>query len=224
MTFGGFPKETVKFLAALAKNNDKSWFDAHRQDYESYYVAPALAFVTAMAPKLEALDPAVQIEPRVGGSVMRIFRDVRFSKDKTPYKDYLDIWCWSGDKKGWDSSGFFFRLTASELMLGTGLHCFTPPVLPRYRAAVLDDAKGEALVKLTGKLRKAGYVVGNEGYKKPPKGVAPDHPRVSLLKHDGLHASWGGKHPSELFGPDFVRFASKHLGAVAPLHAWIRAM
>src|SRR5690242_9527174 len=105
MTFQGFPKGTVQFLSALRKNNDKAWFDAHRADYEDCYVEPAKAFVAAIAPRLEKLDPRIQAEPKVNGSILRINRDVRFAKDKSPYKDHLDLWFWSGEEKGWETSG-----------------------------------------------------------------------------------------------------------------------
>ena len=224
MGFTGFSKDTLRFLSALRKNNHKKWFDAHRADYEAHYVAPAQAFISAIAPALRKLDPKITADPRVGGSLMRIFRDVRFSKDKTPYKGHLDLWFWSGEEKGWDVSGFFLRITPEELMLGAGIHAFSPALLKHYRAAVLDAKKGDALAKTVARLRRAGYEVGAETYKKTPKGIASDHPRATLLRHDGLNAAWEGKHPSELFAPGFVTFAAKHFKAVAPIHKWLADM
>src|SRR5262245_57660237 len=140
--FEGFSKDTVRFLASLSRNNTKAWFDDHRADYEAHFMAPAKTFVEAIAPRLQKIDPRVQAIPKVNASSMRINRDVRFAKDKSPYKDHLDLWFWSGSKKGWDTSGFFFRLTPKRLVLGAGMHGFMPPVLARYRKAVLDDRKG----------------------------------------------------------------------------------
>jgi uncharacterized protein (TIGR02453 family) len=224
MSFAGFPKETVRFLAGLSMHNEKAWFDAHRGDYEEGFVAPARAFVEALAPRLRKIDPDVQAEPRVNGSIMRINRDIRFSKDKTPYKDHLDLWFWTGDRKGWDSSGFFFRLTPDRLMLGGGMHVFAPPALARYRAAVLDPKRGEALAQIAAKLRKAGYEVGTEKYKKTPAGAPADHARAALLRHGGLHAGWEAKHPRELHGAAILDVVAKHFAAVAPLHAWLRRL
>ena len=96
MSFTGFPKETIRFLAGLHKNNNKVWFEGHREDYEAYFMEPAKAFVVAIAPRLCKLDPAINAEPRVNASILRINRDVRFSKDKSPYKDHLDLWFWTG--------------------------------------------------------------------------------------------------------------------------------
>jgi uncharacterized protein (TIGR02453 family) len=219
-----FSKETVRFLAGLQAHNKKEWFEAHRADYDEHFVEPAKAFVEALAPKLARIDPEIHAEPRVNGSILRINRDVRFSKDKSPYKDHLDLWFWSGEEKGWECSGFFFRLTARELMLGAGMHGFAPPVLARYREAVLDDRKGAELVKAVAKVRKAGYQVGGQTYKKTPRGVAEDHPRSELLKHSGLYTSWSAKHPRELAGPALVPLAAKHYAAMAPIHHWLRSL
>jgi uncharacterized protein (TIGR02453 family) len=219
-----FSKETVRFLAGLHAHNKKEWFEAHRGDYEEHFVAPAKSFVEALAPRLARIDPGIHAEPRVNGSIMRINRDVRFSKDKSPYKDHLDLWFWSGEEKGWECSGFFFRLTASELVLGAGMHGFTPAALERYREAVLDDGKGRELVKAVARVRKAGYELGGQTYKKTPRGVAADHPRADLLKHGGLYATWNGKHPHEMGGAGLVPLAAKHYAAMAPIHHWLRGL
>jgi len=224
MSFAGFPEKTVSFLAGIRDHNDRKWFEAHRGDYEQGFLAPAVAFAEALAPRLRKIEPEITVDPRVNGSIMRINRDVRFSKDKSPYKDHLDLWFWTGDRKGWDTSGFFFRLTADRLLLGAGMHEFAPQVLARYRAAVLDTRKGSALATAVAKLRTAGYEVGTESYKRVPAGVPADHPRAALLRHGGLHAGWQAKHPAELRTPKLVDFAAKHFAAMAPLHRWLRAI
>ena len=89
--FTGFGPKTKKFLRDLGRNNDKAWFTSHRGDYEAYYLEPAKAFVEAAGPKLEKVEPRVVWEPRVNGSIFRVNRDIRFSKDKTPYKDHIDF-------------------------------------------------------------------------------------------------------------------------------------
>jgi uncharacterized protein (TIGR02453 family) len=224
MAFSGVPKETVRFLAGLSKNNEKPWFEAHRDDYEEYYVDVARQLVEALGSRLKKIDRGVQAVPKAGGSMMRIFRDTRFSKDKAPYKDHLDLWFWSGENKGWDRSGFFFRLTPRKLMLGAGMHTFPPEVLARYRLAVERDRDGAKLDTIVAALRAAGYEVGTEGYKKVPRGVPADHPRAALLKHGGLHAAWEGKHPPELHTPRLLDFAVARYSAVAPLHRWLLAV
>jgi uncharacterized protein (TIGR02453 family) len=224
MTFNGFPKQTITFLSGLSRNNEKAWFDAHRAAYEAHFIEPAKQFVEALAPRLQKIDANVNAEPRVNGSIMRINRDVRFSKDKTPYKDHLDLWFWTGAKRGWDSGGFFFRLTPKKLILGAGMHAFMPDALAKYRASVLDDKRGNELTKLVAKLRKQGYEVGGETFKKTPRGVAADHERAALMKHSGLYASWESNHPKELGSAALVGFVSKHYAAVAPINTWLRGL
>jgi hypothetical protein len=136
----------------------------------------------------------------------------------------MDLWFWCGTERGWDTPGFYFRLTSSILTVGTGMHVFTSAGLKRYRAAVLDPKKGAALEKLLEKMRKTGYEVGSESFKKTPRGVPADHPRATLLKYGGLHAGWEGKPPRELHTPGFVDFVAAHFAAVAPIHAWLKAM
>jgi uncharacterized protein (TIGR02453 family) len=219
--FEGFSKDTVRFLSGLSRNNSKAWFEDHRADYDEHVMAPAVAFVEAIGPRLSKIDPSVRAVPKVNGSIMRIHRDVRFSKDKSPYKDHLDLWFWSGDDKGWDKSGFFFRLTPTRLMLGAGMHGFMPPVLARYRESVLDQKKGPALAKVVAKLHGLGLEIGGETYKKTPRGVAEDHPRASLMKHSGLYAGWEAKHPKELGSRAFLDLVAKRYATMAPLHEWL---
>jgi uncharacterized protein (TIGR02453 family) len=90
-TFTDFPPATLAFRRDLGANNTKAWFDEHRADYEQSYLSPALAFVDAMREPLFALHPQVHADPRMNGSLFRINRDVRFSKDKTPGKDHIDL-------------------------------------------------------------------------------------------------------------------------------------
>lgn len=82
--FDGFGPDTVIFLSELSANNNKAWFDSHRSEYETSYIAPAKAFVGAVGAGLQAIAPGIHAEPKVNGSIFRINRDIRFSRDKTP--------------------------------------------------------------------------------------------------------------------------------------------
>ena len=116
--FTGFPNATFSFLEGIAAHNEKPWFDANRDLYEAGYVAPAKAFVAVLGPQLRTISKAVQFEPKLNGSLGRINRDIRFSKDKRPYKDHLDVWFWHGDKKSWSAPGFWFSLGPLQVRLG----------------------------------------------------------------------------------------------------------
>src|SRR5262249_21978378 len=99
VAFAGFQYELLEFLAGLRAHNDRTWFQAHREEYESLLLEPARDFVEAMGEELARFAPDVNADPRVGGSIFRIARDTRFSKDKRPYKDHLDLWFWQGAGK-----------------------------------------------------------------------------------------------------------------------------
>lgn len=221
--FRGFPAETLAFLRGITANNEKAWFEAHRDEYERYFLAPALAFISAIGPRLQAeVDPALKYEPRVNGSLFRINRDVRFSSDKIPYKTNLDMWFWYGDKKGWDAPGLFFRLTPEQLILGAGLHQFTPAVMKEYRAAVADEEAGARLSEIVTRIESSGvYEAGVASRKTVPRGFDPNHPRARFLRFESLHAMRTGGIPSELESAEFVDYCLEHFQAVQPLNLWL---
>jgi uncharacterized protein (TIGR02453 family) len=172
-TFAGFPPEGPRFLKGLAANNNKAWFDAHRAAYDECLIEPGQAFVEAIGPRLRCFAPHVKAEPRVNGSIMRINRDVRFSKDKSPYKTTFDLWFWEGANRGWDMPGFFFRLESDRLILGAGQHHLEKSQLDRFRQAVIDDKTGRALVKMLDAVRAAGPYIIFARWHQSTHGCAP---------------------------------------------------
>ncbi len=222
--FPGFPKGSAKFLSGLTKNNNKAWFDAHRADYDAHYVEPAKAFVAAIGPKLQKISPSISFEPKVNGSLFRINRDIRFSKDKTPYKNHLDLWFWHGDRRGWASPGFFFRMLPDRLILGAGMHKFEKPQLDAFRAAIVDDRSGRALAKTIDKVRGAGrYELGGASRNKVPRGFDAEHPRAALLLHDGLFVSLEEKAGKVVETPAFVDHCVGHFKTLWPISRWLLA-
>lgn len=220
--FEGFGKGTRDFLAGLEANNSKSWFEAHRDDYEAHYLAPALAFVREMGPRLRKISKTVNFEPRVNGSLFRVNRDVRFSKDKTPYKAHIDMWFWEGETKGWDTPGFFIRVAPRTLILGVGLHHFTKPQLAAYRDAVVANASGKALERAVADVKKAGpYEVTGPRRKTVPRGYDTEHARADWLLYEGLHAEWSGKLPAAAKSADFVEWCADHWKRMVPVHRWL---
>ncbi len=219
--FNGFPKEAFTFLRGLARNNAKAWFDEHRKEYDEYLMEPAKAFVLAMGERFESFAPSVVVEPRVNGSIRRINRDVRFSKDKRPYKTWLDMQFWEGEDKRCGHASFFCRIEADKLYLGAGMYEFPKGQLEAYRNAVADDATGRALAKTVAKLEKAGYPVGGKHYKRVPRGFAADHDRADLLMHSGLFAIKEIKRPQEIHSKKFLAFCTGHYKKVLPLFDWL---
>jgi uncharacterized protein (TIGR02453 family) len=219
--FSHFPAETLQFLSELDADNSKDWFEAHRDLYEAGYVGPARAFVETIGPRLKKISPSVRFEPKVNGSIARINRDIRFSRDKSPYKNHLDIWFWHGEKKGWDRPGFYLRITPAYVFLGSGMHTFEGAMLDRYRQAALDERSGKGLAAALAKVKKSGpYEIGGMTRKTVPRGFDAGHERAHFLLHEGLYA--GVDLPAdEAVKPGFVELALKHFSATWPLGQWI---
>ena len=221
MSFEGFPPATSVFLAGLTENNSKAWFDAHRPEYEQHYLEPAKAFATSMQGQFAKFAPGITAEPRVNGSIFRINRDVRFSKDKTPYKNHLDIWIYEGGDRKSGFSGFFFRMYADSVILGSGIHGFEKEELGKFRQAVDGETSGKALAAVLNKLAGGGYETGGGHYKKMPRGFAADHPCGDLLRHNALYAHTEVALPSEARAKAFSTWCGGHFKKLLLLHEWL---
>jgi uncharacterized protein (TIGR02453 family) len=220
VSFDGFDRGLLRFLGELRDNNEREWFHAHRDEYESLLLEPARDFVETLGEELRAFVPEVGAEPRVNGSIFRIARDTRFARDKRPYKDHLDLWFWLGDRKR--GPGFWFRLRPEELLLGGGMHHFDAGQLERYRLAVVDDERGAALRDEVTRLRDGGYEVGGQRYKRAPRGFEAPEERAELLLHEGVYG-WVGfaPVPAEVFTPAFPRFCAERYRPLTPLVEWL---
>jgi uncharacterized protein (TIGR02453 family) len=219
--FAGFPEATLAFLADLADNNQKAWFEAHRDDYERCYLDPAKAFVSSMRSALAELSPDVRAEPRVNGSVFRVHRDVRFSTDKTPYRPHLDLLFWIGEGRSRERPGYFFRLEPRAVTFGAGFPLgLNNALLAAYRTAVADERQGVALEDAVGRAVEAGAELCAEHYKRVPRGFDPQHPRASLLRHNTIHATMQLPVSRELHSPEFVRYSVDRYRPLAHLAEW----
>jgi len=219
--FAGFPTTTTTFLEQVAANNSKAWFDAHRADYEQYWLEPAREFVVAAGDELVSLSPDIRAEPRVNGSIFRINRDVRFSKDKTPYKTTLDFWFWEGIRRE-AVSGYYMRITPDEFGIGVGAHGFDKDRLAAFRAAVVDPEAGAALRKAVSSVESAGWPVEGEHYKQLPRGFeATSDFQERLLRHSALWAGEDEAPPKSLRSRRLVAYAMNRWTKLAPLHQWL---
>lgn len=220
--FQRFNDETIRFLKDLSFNNNKAWFQENKERYIKHYLEPARSFVTAMSEQLKELSPTIRGVPEVGQSILRINRDVRFTKDKRPYKTCLEIWFWEGDIKGWDHSGFFFRLSADQLILGTGILEFSKPLLDNYRHAVLNESTGKRLYKLLKDYDNEPFLTcGGIHYKNMPKGWNLEDERAPLLLHNGLYAGFEMPISEQLFSERFPEYCFEKYAKLAPLHKWL---
>lgn len=177
-------RDTVPFLADLAAHNDRAWFEAHRDRYQAAYVDAAREFVQAMAPRLAELDPQAACEPRINGSIRRIHRDTRFSRDKTPYKTHLGLIFYRGSDK---TAGYVLHLGPRGMMVGGGRYKLGKAELQAWRDRV--DQQGEAIAAMFDQLRARGYTQPEPELKRVPKPYAPDHPHGELLRRKAIITS-----------------------------------
>jgi uncharacterized protein (TIGR02453 family) len=219
--YKGFPKESVRFMAELRANNDRDWFEAHRADYDAFFVGAGQAFVEAAGEALQTIAPRVQAIPKIDGSIFRLHRDTRFSADKRPYKDHLDMWFWEGPKKQ-AASGFLFRLTADGWGVGVGaVKPFDKHRLERFRSAVVADKSGKALLAADKACAKAGVELAGAHYKRPPRGFEASGRAAELLRHNSLYAIREGPQPKSLHSAKLISECMKTWQPLLGLHRWL---
>lgn len=226
-TFTGFSQEGIQFLADLAAHNERSWFEAHRDVYQTALLEPAQAFVMALGTQLQTIFEGIHVDTRTDGSgvLMRIHRDTRFSPDKTPYKTNISGLFWEGSAKKTESPAFGFQFDATGMGLMAGIFKFPPAMLAVYRAAVVDDTSGTELESALEVVRRTGtYEVAGEHYKRVPSGYDPNHKRASLLRHDGFYVFSPRIPVSDLLTPTIVDICYSHFQHMAPVYQWLMNM
>lgn len=223
--FQGFPHQTVEFLRNLAANNSRDWFNSHKEEFEHHLMDPAREFTVAMGARLQELSPGTIADPRIDKSIFRIYRDTRFSKDKSPYKTHLGVFFRNGDRAKMECPGFYFHLEPPTLMLGVGMHCFSKPTMEAYREAVVDPKDGKALRKALETIAQRGdYEFGVKHYKRTPRGYDPKHENADLLLNNGLTAMCSSEIPDELHAPEIIDYCYTRFKDMAPIHEWLMGM
>lgn len=224
--FKGFSRQTVDFFRQLQKNNTKEWFDRNKGNYEKNVMAPARAFVETMGRRLQKeISADIVASPKVNQSIFRIYRDTRFSTDKTPYKTHLGIYFWEGRGKKLENSGFYFHLEPNRLMLGAGLYIFPRQKILLFRRAVADPHLVQELDEAVRKIKKSGpYSLGGQHYKRVPAGFDVVEEYQHYLLHNGLWASFESSIPEELYSEDLVGYCIKVFKDFLPLHRWLLSL
>ena len=222
MAFSGFDRGAPQFLHELALEMNREWFEANKDRYKRLWVEPMTALLTDVAAALARSYAPV----RLGApKLFRIHRDVRFSKDKTPYKTHAAGMLPLHAKKPVDggATAVYLHLGVDDdEYVGSGTYFFDDKQLPRWRKLVAAQPSGTEIEKLVKKLRSKGYEVGgHEDYKKVPKGFAPDHPRADMLRMRGLTAAYPAIPRGLIHKPAFADWIIEHGRATAPLVTWV---
>lgn len=223
-TFNGFYPETITFFENLKENNHKDWFEDHKADYEKYVKQPSCEFVVAMGDALREISPNIRAVPKVNQSLFRLNRDVRFSKDKSPYKTHFGLWLWEGSRKRMENSGFYLHLEGDRLLLGAGIYRFPKPLLEIFRRAVVDEKRGPELLRAVSQVTGKKMSVGSKHYKRVPVGFQASGKTAELLLYNGLHAGVEMPVPKSFFKKDLIDFAYRKFETMLPIHAWLRSI
>lgn len=202
MTFRGWPVEALEFFEGLAADNSKAYWQRNKGVYDAAVRAPMEELLAELAPEFGE------------GRIFRPYRDIRFSRDKSPYKTQIGAMVGDG----------YVQLTAEGLAVGSGMWEMAPDQLERYRAAVSEGRSGGKLARLVVEARAIGLdVMGHEVLKTAPKGYPKDHPRIELLRYKGLVAwrewpagAWLGTRRAKERVVEFLRDSQ-------PLNGWLRA-
>jgi len=221
--FQGFADADGRFFKQLARNQKREWFLAHKEEFDIGWNQP---MKDLLADVRQAIDGAYEHCDLGEPKVFRIFRDLRFSKDKSPYKTHVaGVIPTKRAAKAQSSPVALYAHFGKENVVASGLYMMDPPALARFRAAVADDARGRELAKILVKLEKGGYsadsIHAGEALKKVPRGFDPEHPRGELLKRKSLGVSFPKLPKGALASPELVAWLVEHAKQVAPLVEWL---
>lgn len=216
-----FTRKTFDFLESLDGNNSKEWFNDHRADYETHWKEAALAFIDSVTDQMQARG--LKAEARLNGSLRRINRDVRFSKDKTPYKARLHMIFWAGAHPN-RSPAMHIVLNPKGVGYGAGQFGIEPKALAQLRDRMMDPAECAALIKALDKAQSVGCRMGEPDLVRLPKGFEAEGRQAELLRHKAIVARThdGDTAVSKIVGKAGPEWALKTTDALLPLIRWLQ--
>lgn len=177
-----FTPAIFKFLRELKADNSRDWFNANKDRYINDLKDPSLRFIVDFGSRLHKISPHFRADPRPqGGSLFRIYRDVRFSKDKSPYKTHAGLHFRHEAGKDAYTPGFYLHIEPGSCFVGVGLWHPDNPTLKLIRDSIVADPR-QWRRAVEGSRFRAHYTVTGDSLKRPPKGYDPDHPLIDVLK------------------------------------------
>jgi uncharacterized protein (TIGR02453 family) len=180
--FRGFPTGTLRFLRELEQHNDRAWFAEHKDRYEELVREPALDFIATMSPQLFGIsEHFVALPKKVGGSLMRVYRDVRFSKDKTPYKTNIGIQFRHELAADVHAPGYYLHIDNGGCFLAAGVWRPESSALAKIRKRI-SEQPAQWRKAHAGRAFKSCYTLGGDSLQRPPRGFAVDDPAIEDLK------------------------------------------
>ncbi|MGQ0531846.1 MAG: DUF2461 domain-containing protein [Caulobacteraceae bacterium] len=218
MAFEGFSKDFFKFFRELARNNEREWFEANKERYRAAVVAPMSDFIAALAPKLAKVSPHFRADPRPnGGSMFRIHRDVRFAKDKSPYKTHASAHFRHARAKDVHAPGYYLHLEPKRVMFGGGVWMPEPDALLKIRTAIAHGPKAWTKAKSAKSVVAAfGGLSDHDALTRPPKGFEAEHPMIEDIKRKSFFVM-AESSENEAAHPAFVGRVAKAYADAAPV-------
>ena len=220
--FRGYPDETLDFLSTLSRNNERSWFNANKARYETVVSTPSLAFIEQMAPRLQQLsEHFTAIAKKSGGSLMRVYRDTRFSKDKAPYKTNIGIQFRHRLGKDVHAPGFYLHIEPDNCFLGAGVWHPDAQVLAKIREFITDNPAAWQAALAHPPFRNH-YRLSGERLTRPPRGYDADHPLIEDLKRKDFIALRPFE-PARIHASRFTDFVARGFADTVPLVRYLCA-
>ena len=204
--FSGFPSQALDFYVRLEQENTREFWQGNKATYDACVREPMAALLDELAGEFGE------------GSVFRPQRDIRFSRDKSPYKTYQ-----GGFAALFPGTGYYVHLDSTGLLAGAGFHAHDPAQVDRFRAAVDEPHRGEQLAAVVAALVEDGFEVGGEAVRTKPRGFAADHPRIGLLRHKALTMGRSFGSPGWLASPEALTRVRDTWREVRPLNEWLAA-
>jgi uncharacterized protein (TIGR02453 family) len=218
--FSGFPTDLFRFFRELEQNNNRNWFNQSRERYTRSVVQPMSDFICAMQPRLKAISAHYTADPRPhGGSMFRIYRDARFSRDKTPYKTHAACQFRHDSGKDVHAPGFYVHLGLDEVFCGGGIWQPASRDLGHIRDFIADNVRAWARIRNARKIVDVGGISG-ESLQRPPRGFNEQHVHIEDLKRKSFYVMTGCDRAAAL-RPDFVELVSEAFRRAAPLNRFI---
>ena len=220
-SFPGFPQDLFGFLDELSGNNNREWFAANKDRYETSVVSPVCDFILAMGQRLHKISKSFVADPRPnGGSMFRIYRDTRFSKDKRPYKENVGCQFRHVAGKSAHAPGFYVHLQPGDIFVGGGIWAPPNPVLEKIRTAIVDRPGNWEKVLDSVQEGKGLFSMEGEQLKRPPAGYDADHGFIEDIKRKSFFVMRDVE-PSLVIKPEFIDVTEEAFIKAAPLVEFI---
>jgi uncharacterized protein (TIGR02453 family) len=219
--FHGFPKQGIDFLKKLKKNNNRPWFQAHKDAYEENVKFPMQCLIASIAEKMGDIAPEIEFNPKK--SIFRIYRDVRFSRNKAPYKTNVaaSFSFKTKSKSPVETPGLYLGIAPGEIFIGGGVYMPTGDQLKAIRKAMVERPDEYLAVVQNRRFKKEFGGIQGEKLAKAPLGYPKDHPMIEHLKHKQFFVGKEYNDESICLKPRFLGLAVQVLTDTMPLVRWL---